>query len=323
MGWLELENRSSYKQFTRKEEAELFDRWKNQGDAEAYDLLVKSQLYWVRKLTWKYMNRWGWTNQEEAQAAAEDGLLYALSKFDPAQGRLTTYCAGWVFQRMHHRFGQDTLIKTPHNPRESSAGTIKTLRKTYSLDCSKGEKGIEPIDPLSVKDVVQEENSQRLRSLLARALRQLEKRDRRVFLRRFKAQMTLKEVGDSLGLTRERIRQIEERALRKLQDILTTLCAQEGQTEFLESLLPRKYGKPASLSIEGRHYRRLDMDAEIKRVHALLLEIGPHPLEEVAKRLEISIPKLKLILRPEHSEYFVQGSKGLYRAVKRDERLSA
>ena len=54
-------------------------------------------------------------------------------------------------------------------------------------------------------------------------LDQLEEREARVIRMRFGldsySPMTLREVGEHLGLTRERVRQLERRALQQLRDI--------------------------------------------------------------------------------------------------------
>jgi RNA polymerase primary sigma factor len=66
------------------------------------------------------------------------------------------------------------------------------------------------------------ETSDRLRSSeLAEALRSLKPRQQRVLIERFGLDggrpKTLEEVGTILGITRERVRQLETRALRELR----------------------------------------------------------------------------------------------------------
>jgi RNA polymerase primary sigma factor len=77
-------------------------------------------------------------------------------------------------------------------------------------------------DPLAAEP--EAETTDRLRSSeLAWAIRQLKPRQQRVLIERFGLQgqqpKTLEEVGTILGITRERVRQLETRALRDLRTV--------------------------------------------------------------------------------------------------------
>jgi RNA polymerase primary sigma factor len=77
-------------------------------------------------------------------------------------------------------------------------------------------------DPLAAEP--EAETTERLRSAeLAWAIRQLKPRQQRVLIERFglqgRAPKTLEEVGTILGITRERVRQLETRALRDLRTV--------------------------------------------------------------------------------------------------------
>lgn len=52
---------------------------------------------------------------------------------------------------------------------------------------------------------------------LIEALDTLEEREKKVILKRFRDRMTLAQVGEGMSITRERVRQIEAKALRKLR----------------------------------------------------------------------------------------------------------
>ena len=60
-----------------------------------------------------------------------------------------------------------------------------------------------------------------LRNEIGRVLKCLDARERNVIEACFginQPELTLEEIGDKYGLTRERVRQIKEKALRKLRD---------------------------------------------------------------------------------------------------------
>ena len=69
---------------------------------------------------------------------------------------------------------------------------------------------------------------------LLRAIQKLPERDRQVVVLRYglagEEPTTLEEIGRRLGLTRERVRQIEVRAFEKLQKAMTTMVAAEDDS---------------------------------------------------------------------------------------------
>ena len=70
----------------------------------------------------------------------------------------------------------------------------------------------------------EQEQAQRLREeQVQKILGRLDEREQRIIISRFgldheKEPLTLKEVGDNLGVTKERVRQLEARALSKLRE---------------------------------------------------------------------------------------------------------
>ncbi len=76
---------------------------------------------------------------------------------------------------------------------------------------------------------------QEIRSLVREALVSLDERERHIIRNRFGLlggkELTLEEIGKSLGLSRERVRQLERDAKRKLREIL-----QQYQTQVRFSL---------------------------------------------------------------------------------------
>lgn len=80
-------------------------------------------------------------------------------------------------------------------------------------------------------DEIAEENE--LREILIKAVRQLEPRQAKIINLRFGLEtgkpLTLDEVGTIYGVTRERIRQVETRALKRLRWILITKYKINGE----------------------------------------------------------------------------------------------
>ncbi|NPA12562.1 MAG: RNA polymerase sigma factor RpoD/SigA [Aquificae bacterium] len=115
---------------------------------------------------------------------------------------------------------------------------LQIVRMPYSLDKPIGEDGEEMtlLDVLSKKgteDVEKEIVEESLHKELDKLLKVLDERERTIIEHRFglngKEPKTLTEVGELLGISRERVRQIEQRALKKLR----TLAIKKHLKDFL------------------------------------------------------------------------------------------
>ncbi len=102
---------------------------------------------------------------------------------------------------------------------------IKAARKTVSLDKPVGEEGDASLGDLIADDLAPEPDASAVRRILREemraALESLTPQEERILQLRFGLKdghtRTLEEVGNIVGLTRERIRQIEVKALRNLR----------------------------------------------------------------------------------------------------------
>ena len=131
-------------------------------------------------------------------------LIRAAEKFDFARGfRFSTY-ATWAIMK---NFARTIPTELRQRARFRTGGEERLL-------------GIEDIRP----DSTRRESAQSERqSEVSRILEHLDERERQIIQHRFgldrnRNPMTLKEVGRVMGVTKERIRQLEARAMAKLRD---------------------------------------------------------------------------------------------------------
>ncbi|MFP2904823.1 RNA polymerase factor sigma-32 [Pyxidicoccus sp. 3LFB2] len=112
--------------------------------------------------------------------------------------------------------------------------------RDLSLDAPMGEDGdathldfVESESASAVDEVADRQQADLTRELVQRALRRLDPRERFIIEQRVMgdAEMTLSELGEHFGFSRERARQLEIRAKDKLKAALATLMAEAGVDE--------------------------------------------------------------------------------------------
>lgn len=216
----------NFKQLSREEELEHFRRWREDGDRQSYEALVESQLPWARRLVAKMGLNSKSTEFDEMESLAYEGVLDSIRRFDPTRGvRLTTVVA-WGVKNRRHRGMNPGAIHLPLNravltPRQREQVALVSKQSSIGAEWKDEAYGDEPgIDDDPSETAAANEARELDRQRLEWALSQLDDRERQVISRRFYAERTLHEVGSEVGVTRERVRQIETRALRKMRLLL-------------------------------------------------------------------------------------------------------
>jgi RNA polymerase sigma-32 factor len=241
----------------RETELNLARRWRG-GDQRAGDDLVKACLPLVVAIALEYRH-WGATTEDIAQQGSL-GLLRAASKFDPERDcRLATYAAYWIRAEIRDYVVRNyRVVRLGTTKAERRA--LRAYRKTRegdplalaaasgmtpervewlvpllagreaSLDADPHDRGsmldrlASPV-PTPEDEASTREGRLRARAAVDRALRNLSERERMIVRDRLMTDQprTLREIGIELGVSKERVRQIEERARDKLRARLEEL----------------------------------------------------------------------------------------------------
>ena len=226
------------------EEVELAQRI-HKGDQEALDRLTRANLRFVVSVAKQYQNQGLALNDLIDEGNL--GLIKAAQKFDETRGfKFISYAVWWIRQSILHEVGfQSKLTKAIVNfeqeyERRPSVGELAEILDT---DVTKVQEALgtngkkvsvdapfQDDDSNCLIDIMTDDSApgtdnqmekESLSSDLEAALATLSERERQVLKMLFgigRNEMTAEEVASSLSLTRERVRQIKERALRRLRE---------------------------------------------------------------------------------------------------------
>lgn len=259
----EVEN---YPLLSKQEEYETAVNYHENGDLEAANKLVLSNLRFVMKIAGEYKS-YGFPLMDLIQEGTI-GLMHAVKKFDPYKGyRLISYAVWWIKARIHGhimKFWSSVKIGTTQAQRKlfqklgsakrklnisSSKLNEEEIKKIaahfgvkekeviemelrhaardFSLDQNvNGDDGsMNYIDILPDKGINQEQLVENIEynniahEELRKGMDNLNEREKKVINERFYLDnpRKLHEIGEELGVSKERVRQIEKSALAKLQ----------------------------------------------------------------------------------------------------------
>ena len=227
---------------TPQEERELARR-KDEGDEAAKRRLIECNLRLVMSITRNYTKA-GVPLLDLIQEG-NLGLIRAVEKFDYKLGfKLSTYATWWIRQAVTRALAdQGRTIRLPVHVAEQTRKVLRArrilaqkLNRDPEIPEIAKEAGFTPERVQELLELIEDTKTDRpeaatanlLRSReLAGALRRLSPRMRRVLTLRFgldgEHPQTLEQVGVGLGITRERVRQLESRALRELRQAAPSL----------------------------------------------------------------------------------------------------
>jgi RNA polymerase primary sigma factor len=251
---------SAYPLISREREAELAVRIR-EGDQEALDTLVRSNLRFVVSVAKKYQNQG--VSLSDLINEGNLGLIRSARKFDETKGiKFISYAVWWIRQSILQALAeQSRIVRVPLNRagdlhrigkrasallqelgREATAAeiaagmdlTVEEVARTMaiqqvhvSLDAP-----MTPGEDNRLLDYLADDESQApdqqifgkaLAEVIQESLSALKEREAKIVRLYFGLDgadpMTLEEIGERMGITRERVRQIKEKALSRLRHV--------------------------------------------------------------------------------------------------------
>jgi RNA polymerase sigma-32 factor len=247
---------ASFSGLTLAQESELAERWRA-GEAAAGARLIESNLRHVASIAREY-RRWG-VPFDDLMQQGSIGLLKAAQRFDPNQGNaLRVYAAYWIRAEIREyvvRGYRIVRLGTTRSERRAlrafrtrGIATVEELAEhsgmpetrcrllwpllthgDRSLDSSSSDAmpGRELLcdNTADPENLAIERQGQRLASArVQQALAALSDRERDIIWARMASDepQTLEHIGKKLGVSRERVRQLEDRARTKLREVLAS-----------------------------------------------------------------------------------------------------
>jgi len=237
---------------TPDEEVELAKKIKK-GDTKAIDKLVKANLKFVISIAKDYQNKG--LPLSDLISEGNYGLIKAANRFDHKRGfRFISYAVWWVRQSILQSLNDNArMVRLPANiinkisylnkeiakfehanerepvygeifDKDKEVMTILHFPKCVSLNETINEDGDELIELIPCQEDNDDslEINHKVKSELNKTLEVLDEREKEIIecyfgVNKEHEPMTLEAIGEKYGLTKERIRQIKEKAIRKLR----------------------------------------------------------------------------------------------------------
>ena len=217
-----LKEIGGFKPLTKKDEMKLWKRLKkNPEDNDAKNKLINSNLKFVVSVANSYKGRG--LSMSDLVAEGNLGLLKAYYKFNPKKDvKFISYSVYWIRQTIMEALQKRNSIDSEDLPLDYESHDI-ALDEGYTQD-ELAPKLVNQFADETIDEKMERINKQK--QALDTLFSGLTNRERNIIERYFgingNDNETLEEIGSTMNLTKERVRQIKEDAMKKLRSFATT-----------------------------------------------------------------------------------------------------
>ena len=272
----------SYRLLSMEENKELARRYRS-GDLSALEKLVNHNLRLVVNMAHRYKDRLNTMHILDIIQEGNLGLMRAARDYDPDVASFSTYAYNWIKQAITRSISdKDNEIRKPVHIQSLSNKYLKLISEKKNLTdkeiCKELDIGFETLENIrhalslssvsmnqtvdddektelgdflssshnDYEDIIEEMSSKTIFLALKEVLSDLEYYI--VYVRILSdTRMTLEQVASELGLTRERVRQLEAKALRKAKPLMEN---ENKMQQVLARLQTREQVRIDNLRIE-------------------------------------------------------------------------
>lgn len=207
-----FEEMCKYSALSKEEELSLWKKYKNNHDIGARDLLVSANLKFVANVAKSYQGRG--LSYADLIAEGNIGLLKAIDKFDGNKGcKIISYSVWWIRQSILEALGKKAMIKSEDLPEDYE-------RQPEDDELFVSDTTLPKNSPF-VYDTDSETRDKEIAETVKILIKNLSEREKRIVTEYYglngEKPKTLEEIGRGMNLTKERVRQINEKALKRLR----------------------------------------------------------------------------------------------------------
>ena len=209
-----FESLKKYTPLTKKEERKLLKQYKKNNDLNARNKLINSNLKYAAKLATSYRGRG--LGYLELVSEANSGLIKSIDKYDMSNDvKLISYSKWWIMQKMQEAIEKrNKLPETELPPDDTNDESEEETDEIYSENRNKFDV---PVDIVTNE----EERSNEINGFIEKMFSNLDEREcdmiNMYYGRLYSEEFTLEEIGEKYGLTKERVRQVIQKAFRKIR----------------------------------------------------------------------------------------------------------
>lgn len=202
---------SNFSPLSIEEETSLWEKYKKNNDLAARDKIIKSNLKFVASVAKPYIGLG--LSYADLIAEGNIGLMKAIDKFDYTKGFKTiSYSVWWIKQTILEALKKRNLI---HG--DDSELNKETKESDYQEEIVNNNYDEKYVDNSEFSEIKLAEELKTV-SILLNCLNEREKAIIKFYYGlENENELTLEEIGKKFDLTKERIRQIKESALKKLR----------------------------------------------------------------------------------------------------------